>query len=287
MTDIQEALAAVNGENLQPAPAASGADNHTGIGAEALAALDSVKPAPDKFPPDSTLVAVTLSRDEATSNSRIALVGNHWRAEGLAIAVRGGKIVAANPVFGRWTNGEPKISACHYVTCPKCGKMTLMPDAVWAAKDVARAAGVEGAAMEKLSGWEILTRWGRCGCGAKWEKAVSYETEKLQEFTDAVRKRVSEVETVGRFIPPAFFTIRPIEETVDLGEMWGWLSAALGRDFKAAVPYKEGAVGPVVTYNPGRWLGWVENHHDTGLFFEEKGKDRQRSSFNPKTVMGL
>lgn len=287
MTDIQEALAAVNCDNLQPAPAASGADNNPGLGNEALAALDSVKPAPEKFPAGATLVAVTLERDEATSNTRISLVGNKWRTVGLAVAVRGGKIIAANPVFGRWTNSEPKISACHYVTCPKCGKLALMPDAVWAAKDVARAAGVKDEAMERPSGWEILTRWGRCECGSRWEKAVSYEAEKLQAFTDAVRKCVSEMEKVGRFIPPRFFTIRPVEEAVDLGPEWVWLRDALGHDFKAAVPYTRESFGPVVVFNPGRWLGWVENCHDTQLFFEEKSKEPQRSSFNPKNVVGL
>lgn len=285
MTDLEEALAAVNGEKLQTAPADGGAEKS--LPAEALAALDTVKPAPDKFPPDSTLVAVTLSRDEETANSRIALVGTHWRSTGLAIAVRGGKVISANPIFGRWTNGEPKISACHYVKCEHCGEIELMPDAVWSAKDAARAAGVKDEDLEDLVGWDILVKWGKCRCGGRWSKAIDYEADMLQEFTNLVRNRVSELNVVNRFIPPAFFTIRSVEETVDLGPEWSWLQDALGRDFKSAVPYAKGQTGPVVVFNPRRWLGWVENHHDTGLFFSEKGKDKQRSSFNPKKVLGL
>lgn len=267
MNSMQEALAAVGEEKLEAA----------------------VKENPLKFPEGKTIVAVELGRNEALSGARTTLVDENWQYAGRAVALKNGHCVAANYLFAHVSKGVPKVTACHLVSRKGDTVPTLVPLAVWAAKDNARRAGITDAELDELKGFEVLDRYGQ-----EWQEDAEAEKKGLIELTDRALKALEAAEKVEPFLGPKAFTVRPIEEEIDLGKEWIWLMDAMRASNKAAVPFKPGDKGDVLVHNPGFWLGWVNDPHDTELFFYEKGEGKRRRAghkptvrFNPKTVNGL
>ena len=265
MNSLQEALAAIGEEKL-----------------EATTVKENLK-----FPAGKTIVAVELGRNEALSGARTTLVDANWQFAGRAVALRNGHCVCANYLFAHVSKGIPKVTACHLVSRKGDTVPTLVPLAVWAAKDNARRAGVTDAALEELTGFQVLARYGK-----EWQEAPEAEKKGLIELTDRALKAIEASEKVEPFLGPQAFTVRPIEEEIDLGKGWVWLMDAMRAANKAAVPFEPGAKGDIIVHNPGFWIGWVDDPHDTELFFHEKGEGKRRAGhkpavFNPKEIHGL
>lgn len=248
---------------------------------EALAAINGENLAPAKIPAGKTVIGVRLSRNQDGDGKYTSLVRPGWQPVGMAIAMQAGKVVMANQILGHWTKSGPKLVQCHKIACAKCGKEILMPLAVWEAKDSARRSGVQD--LTGVSGWDILKRYGSCSCGGKWEQ-FGGETKELGDFAQEVLKDISGREKpVPQFIPPAFFTVRPVEEANNLGRMQ-WINDALAGSGKCALPYDPGLTGPVFMFNPGYWIGWVDDPEETGLFF---GSRERESRFDLGEIDGM
>lgn len=257
---------------------------------EALAALDGqIQLAEPKMPEGKTLVAVKLDRDENRSGRFVEAIDRNWQVTGLAIAIRAGHVLAGNPVFGRWTNGAPKVSAMHWVRCAKCGRTTPMPLAVWEAKDSARRKGVE--IPKEASGIAVLKEHGSCPCLGEWKIDDAGEKEMIMAFADETLKAFEAMPVVSKWLPPAAFAVGGKSES--LAPEWGWMAEAMAKAGKTIAPFRKDAPGDVVIYNPGFWLGWVDNCNDTNLFWVENGRQRGHGrhvaapSFNPGAVDGL
>jgi len=255
---------------------------------EALAALNGkIELSPAKIPAGKSIIAVKLDRDASRSGQRMTAVGRDWLVSGMAVAICGGHVVESNYVFGRFTNGMPKVSACHFVVCPKCGRRTLEPLAVWEAKDTARKAGVE--VDRGMPAIRILEKYGSCPCGAKWQIDLAGEKKELGAFADETLKAVESMPEITAFLPPAAFSVLP-EPGGEVGAEWTWLKEAMAASGRGVAPFQKDAKGDVIVYNPGFWLGYVDDVHSTGLFWVEGGRGRRNltpPSFNPGEVNGL
>lgn len=254
--------------------------------AEALKGVETnVELARPKFPAGMTLVGIMLTRNKDRAGQRMEAIGRDWQATGLAIALRNGHVVAGNPVFGRWTNGVPKVSAMHWCICAKCGRRVPMPLAVWEAKDAARRLGKE--IPKEQNGKSVLDKYGSCPCGAKWSIDDKGEKVALTEFADQVLKALEDAETVPKYLPPAAFTVG---KAGDVDQGWLWLKEAMAKAGKPVAPFAKDDRGDVIIYNPGLWIGYIDDYNRTNLFWVEngKGKDRHHApAFNPASVDGL
>ena len=54
-----------------------------------------------------------------------------------------------------------------------------------------------------------------------------------------------------------------------------------------ATPYDKKLREQILIYNPGFWLGWVDNADETALFWREGQRHRTPHAFNPSLVEGL
>ena len=279
MSEQTEALAALDGR----------VDTETATAmAEALAGVEPmIKLAPSK---PEMIVAIQLDRGDDTvkKGARTVAIDRDWIAAGMAVAINRGHVVAANCVYGRWSAGMPKVTACHYVTCHSCGRRTLEPLAVWEAKDLARRNGTEIDRSAAAS--DILAKWGSCPCGGKWQLDKSGEKEELAAFSEKVIKAVSEMPEIGEFLPPSAFAVTAPSASVVLKPRWQWLSQAMAAAGRGVAPYTKDIPNQgVIVYNPGFWLGSVEDYNATGLFWVEKGGAKRQGSpsFDPGAVDGL
>jgi len=262
---------------------------------EALAAVGGqIQTAPEKIPSGKTIIAVELDRDPSVSGQYMTAVDKNWQVSGVAVAIKSGHVIGSNPIFGRFSGGTPKVTACHYVRCTKCGNLVLMPLAVWEAKDTARARGIKTELDKGIGGFALLKQYGSCSCGGKWTDAIEHENKLGNALAQRALRSVADGGTVPPFLAPKAFTVRPIEEAVDLGTDWQWLSDNIGKNGQAALPFDKGLTGQTLVFNPGYWIGWVDDMDATDLFFLEKGKDRlgrgrrvEASGFNPAGIDGL
>jgi hypothetical protein len=252
---------------------------------EALAAIETrVQLAPEKIPAGSTLIGIKLERDEGKAGRYVEAIGRNWQSTGWAVAIKDGHVVAANAVFGRFTNGAPKVTAMHWCCCASCGRQVPMPVAVWQAKDEARKAGTE--VGKDMVGIDVLRSYGKCQCGGRWAIDDSFEKESLDHFASDTLKAFSMQDKVSPFLPPTAFLVGGAPVALD--PEWGWLQTALSNAGKTVAPFEKDKPGSVLIYNPGMWLGYVENRDDTQLFWVENGKTRQhRERFNPQGIEGL
>lgn len=281
MSEEQEALAALDGR--------VGTETTTAM-AEALAGVETtIKLAPSK---PSTIVAIQLDRGDETvkKGARTVAIGREWLAAGMAVAIHRGHVVAANCVYGRWSAGLPKVTACHYVVCPQCNRRTLEPLAVWEAKDLARRNGTE--VDRSTPAADILAKWGSCPCGGKWTIDKAGEKAELTAFSEKVLKAISEMPEIGEFLEPeAFAVTAPSASPAPLGQKWAWLSQAMAAAGRGIVPYTKDIPNQgILVYNPGFWLGSVGDYNATGLFWLEKGNGgtkRQGIQFDPGAINGL
>ena len=164
---------------------------------EALAAIDGqIKTSPAKIPEGKTLVAIKLDRDPEHSGRFMCAVTERWMAPGMAVAIKNGHVVRANYVFGRFTAGTAKATACQYVTCATCGERVLMPLAVWEAKDAARRQGINIPSSE--SGMSTLRKYGRHSCGGIWYIDAEKEKTELDEEAVLLSKKLVETEGLKR-----------------------------------------------------------------------------------------
>ena len=287
MSEIQEALAALEGRTETPQTPAN-------TMAEAISKVETnIKVAPPKIPNGKIVIAVELDRgdDSVRKGDRMVSVDNReWIVAGRAVALHGRHVVAASCIYGRWSSGIPKVTACHYVTCLNCGRRVLAPLAVWEAKDVARRIGTE-VDTGMLSG-EILERWGSCPCGGKWRKDRSGEKAELTAFAQKAINAVEAMTEIGPFLEPVPFSVTAAGVSSDLEPKWGWLSAAMAaakrgiRHYKKDDPASQG----IILYNPGFWVGWADSAHDSNLFWREGGKEKpslMAQAFDPGAVDGL
>lgn len=287
MNEMNEALAAIGGEKLDKI----------------------VSSAPEKVPAGKTVIAVQLGRNPQTSGRFMtAIQPGEWQPAGMAVALRAGRVEAANYLLGHWTKSGPKVTGCHKLWCPRCKDGAgnpvdiLMPLAVWQAKDLAKkeieaTAGLSHeekkarrAALEKEFGWSLIRKYGQCSCGAKWVEDQDREKKELAAFAQKVLKDIEAMEKpVPAFLPPKAFTVHPAAESVPLEPAWQWVADAMAKTGQACVPFEQNGSGPVMIFNPGYWLGYVDDWEDTDLFFLEKGVDRigRGRRFNPGAIDGL
>ena len=252
---------------------------------EALSQIEGrVQLAPEKIPAGSTLVGIRLERDESRAHQYTEAVGRNWQVTGWAIALKDGHVIAGNALFGRWTGGVPKVTAMHWCRCSQCGSQVPMPVAVWAAKDAARKGGVE---IEKdMPGIDVLRKHGKCNCGGRWVIDDAFEKEVLAKFADETLKTFSIMDKVDKLLPPAAFLVDG--EAVQLEPEWAWLQSALSNAGHTVSPFVKDGRGSVLLYNPGLWLGWVEDKDSTNLFWVENGVQKgRRHAFDPKDVDGI
>ena len=256
---------------------------------EALDALEGkVSLSPEKVPEGATVVAVEIERDEGRSGRFMTSINPGWIATGHAIALKDGHAVAGNCVFGRYTNGAPKISACHYVVCQACSKRVLQPLAVWEAKDAARKRGIE--IPKEAAGMSVLKEYGSCSCGGKWRLDTESEKAELASFAGKVLDAISASEgPIPQFMcPTAFTVVARGADAKPLAPEWEWVAKALEPRGQTAIPFDAKASGPAIMFNPGFWLGYVQDYNSTNLFWVENGKARNaRPAFNPAQVEGL
>lgn len=255
---------------------------------EALSAIEGkIEIAPAKVPEDKVLIAVKLDRDENRSGRFVEAIARDWQVTGLAIAMKAGHVIAGNPIFGRWTNGAPKVSTLHWVRCTKCGRTTPMPLAVWEAKDSARNRGIE--IPRGVGGMQVLREHGSCPCLGKWKIDDAGEKAMLVAFADEVLRALEEMPQVSPWLPPAAFLVGGKAES--LPPEWGWMKGAMDKVGKTISPFRMDAPGDVIIYNPGFWLGYVDDPHQTNLFGVENGKDKKGHTvvptFDPRGIDGL
>lgn len=278
MSEETEALAALDGRVETQAPA--------NTMAEKLAKVEGgIKLAPSR---PETVVAIQLDRGDDTvkKGNRMVAIDREWLATGMAVAIHRGHVIAANCVYGRWSAGVPKVTACHYVVCPQCNRRTLEPLAVWEAKDLARRNGTEIDRSAAAS--DILAKWGSCPCGGKWQLDKAGEKAELTAFSEKALKAAAEMPEIGEFLPPVAFAVTSAAPAT-LEPRWQWLGEAMAAAGRGIVPYaKDTPNQGVLVYNPGFWLGAVDDPDATGLFWVEKGKGAKRhASFDPGAVNGL
>lgn len=266
-------------------------DGNNDVMAAALAAVEgdiTLAPSRDErirkvlssIPEGACLVACKLERlerDKDLSGKYIVPVTTGWRPHGMAIALsRDGHVMFANHVFGRISYSVPKVIGCHVSTCEKCGHREITPVATWEAKREAAKAGENVSELDNVSSRYILRNFGKCPkCGGKWSDSEDYERETLNAFLDEVLASLEAEKEggIGRFLPPKAFTMRPVEEAVNIGDEWEWLVSALTRKFIAPLPASEKLTGGLIVYNPGYWYGWWKGApDDTELFFRERGE---------------
>jgi len=255
---------------------------------EALAAIEGkIEIANPKIPEGKTLIGIRLDRDESRAGKFMQAISRQWLAVGMAVAVKNGHVIRANHVFGRWTNGVPKVTATHFVKCAACGKRVLMPLAVWEAKDDARRRGITVTRDE--AGMAVLKMYGKCACGGSWKIDDEGEKEELSAFTDEVLRTFSGMEVVPEYTPPEAFTVG--KGGGDLDSKWTWLKEAMSAAGKSVAPFSKDDKGDTIIYNPGFWLGWVDEPDATNLFWVEDGRGKGRRSatpaFDPRSVNGL
>ena len=254
--------------------------------AEALSAVEGkIEVKASKIPEGKTLVGIKLERNPERSGRYVEAIPRDWQCFGTAVAIKAGAVVAGNPLFGRWSGGTPKITAMHWVLCPRCGNRVAMPLAVWEAKDNARKRGIE--VPDETPGMAILEKYGACSCGVNWEIDKSGEKTEIAEFADAVLDALATQDKVSQWVGPTAFTVTTPQPPI---KGWEWLSSAMEATGKGVSLFKKDDRGDVILYNPGFWLGWTDDPHATGLFWVEQGKKRGKSgavAFNPKCVEGL
>lgn len=258
---------------------ASAGDNAGNALATALEAAGEIKVAPPKIAPGKTLVGIRLERppvDDRHGKYTIP-VEPSWRARGLAVAVRDGHLIESNVLIGHTSKGCPKVTGTHYVVCPQCGRQNTVAEAVWAAKDIGRGEGADEMVFKRLGRRGILSRWGRCPhCGVRWEEDNRTEELELSEFADKVLRDVEHMATVPGFVMPQAFRRKRTRQDDIPG--WGWLQKAFRATGGDIALFSENDSGTTIIYNPGYWLGVVDDPHSTGLFFVEKNGDRREAS---------
>lgn len=263
--------------------------------AEALNAIEGqIELAKPKVPEGKTLVAIQLDRGDATTRYMVKTPPK-WRAEGVAIAIRNGHTVHGNLIFGHISKGLPKITAAHRLICNHCGGTCIQPPAVWAAKDRAKAeANVDF--PKKTPAMKILREWGKCTvCGAERSFEVAKEDEKadITAFGAKTLDALAATPVVERLTLPEFFHIVPLsEQCAPLPTDWEWLAPGMAEQGYKATPFNPDQVDrgwEVMCYNPGFWLGWVDDPHSTELFWIEDGEDRRgrTKGINLNTIKGL
>lgn len=258
---------------------------------EALAAVEPVTPAVEKIPAGKTVVAIELERDPAVSGKYMTGIGKGWTPLGKAVALQAGRVVAANYIYGMWSNGTPVVSACRAVFCTKCGKVWGLPHAVWAARDRQREQG-NAEIFKGVGAWRIIHEHGICmECNARLVENVEAEKKALTALAQKALKDIERMEKVPAFMPPAAFSVVDRKHLVQLDEMWRPFGAVMEKQGKALVPHKNGSRDNVLMYNPGYWLGWVDALSDKavkGLFFGDVVHARGGANgFNPAGVDGL
>lgn len=287
MNEMSEALAAVGGGQLEQIAAS----------------------VPEKVPAGKTVIAVQLGRNPQTSGRFMTAINpGEWQPAGMAVALKAGRVEAANYLLGHWTKSGPKVTGCHKLFCPKCRDSNgnpvdvLMPLAVWQAKDLAKKEidaipnlshedkKRRKEALEKEFGWTLIRRHGQCSCGAKWVEDQDREKRELGSFAQKVLKDIEAMtKPVPPFLPPKAFTIHSAAEAKPLGEAWQWVNDILVKTNQSAIPFEQNGSGSVMLFNPGYWIGYVDSFEDTDLFFLEKGVDRigRGRRFNPGAIDGL
>lgn len=308
---LKEALAGIAGAETdkpegqtakQPADPA-----RAGTMSDALGAIaEQIKPAPAKIPDGKVIVGVSLARvgykqgvnteniGRPAKDERGRLRSPDWRAFGVAVGIRNGHVIAGNAIYGRWSrddndNPVPKVTACHYLICPKCGCQVDQPAEVCRAKDMS---GVK--IPNSTPAREILAKWGECPrCRAKGAWVIDRAREK--ELVDELAARVVEAycasETALKpFLAPAFFTIG---KKGAVPPEWQWLQDNMTAAGGTFAPFAAGDTGDVLLYNPNVefWMGWADNPHASGLFWVENSTMRRgrepRALFDPRGVNGL
>lgn len=277
MSEIQEALAAINGHVQNTPPNTM---------AEELAKVEGkIDLAPEKIPAGKAVVAIRLARGGMPGALRalkhVVEVDKTWLAPGKAVAIRNRHVLAEATVFGHCSEGVPKVTACHWLKCPACGRRVLEPVEVWAAKDIAEKKTGERPG-DDVPAKEILAKWATCPCGGKWETDRAGEKKSLADFAEEVFAAVAAADTpIPKFLPPRAFRVGKFPEAQEaMGEEWAWLVEIMNRggsDISDPEPLQRGTPFPqTIVYNPekesGLWLGWVDDPHETGLFWvEERG----------------
>lgn len=283
MSEINEALAAINGQITGNTMATALA------GVEGKIAL-----APEKIPAGKTLVAIRLARGDAqgvvNTLHNVVEIEKKWIAPGLALAIRNRHIVAEAPVFGHCSEGVPKVTACHWLRCPQCGARVLQPVEVWRNKEIAEEK-TSVRPGDDVRAKEILAQWGRCpACKVPWETDRAGEKASLAAFAKEVFDAIAAAENIPKFLPPRAFRVGKFPEAQeDMGEEWAWLVEKMNRggsDISDPEPLPRGAPFPqTIVYNPETehnfWMGWVDDPHQTGLFWIEgrggRGERRRRT----------
>jgi hypothetical protein len=74
-----------------------------------------------------------------------------------------------------------------------------------------------------------------------------------------------------------------------LPQGWEWLVPPMKAQGRTVTPFDPNLkAADVIVFNPGFWLGWVDDPHSAGLFWVEDGKSKaQRTRFNPAGIDGL
>lgn len=259
--------------------------------AEALAAAGEIPVAPPKIPEGSTLIGVKLARDPAVKNRYMVPVfpGTSWKTEGMAVAIKDGSTVAANYLYGRFAEGHLKVTSSYYVTCRSCGYRGIVNTEVTRTKDYALAAF--GKRFEPTDrAMAILRGYGKCpACGAEKPFYIDERLEKaeLAEFAGHVLDEFARSETVGRFLgPKAWNAVTHPGKPV--APEWQWAENALSRKGLHLVPFNAAAKGAATyIFNPGFWLGWVDNRHETSLFGVENYDPSALDALDLGNVEGL
>ena len=277
-TDMAEALAAVGQEKLDQVTSGN-------------------KP---KVPNGKFVIAVELWRDDKMSGRYLTQLTGDWAPIGMAAALKGGAVVAANYIFGSWAKQRPYIRSCRVVVCPKCGERVAGPAATWQAKDLARQGGIDDKALTGVPGIRIIEKYGKCPrCGGRMSYDVKTERADLSAFADKAFRAIEAMSEVPKYLAPTPFTIRKEKADVDLGPDWRWIN----EKFRAATAagelsydltaheYHRGDPGSVWLFNPGFWIGYADKI-DGDLFFPEDGRrsGASRASgerITPANIRGL
>lgn len=260
---------------------------------EALAAVQPATPAVEKIPAGKIVVALELERDPAVSGKYMTGIGKGWTPLGKAVALKAGRVVSANYIYGMWSNGAPVISACRAVFCSKdgCKKVWGLPHAVWAARDRQREQG-NAEAFKGIGAWRIIHEHGICPeCNGRLVENVEAEKKALTALAQKALKDIEKMDQVPAFMPPTAFSVVDRKHFVQLDPMWKPFGDVMEKQGKALVPHRNGSRDNVLLFNPGYWLGWTDSLQDEsvkGLFFCETIHERGcAGGFNPAGVDGL
>lgn len=253
---------------------------------EALAAVEPVKRV-EKIPSGKIVIAAQLERDPAVSGRYMTGITKEWQPLGRIVAMQAGRVIAANFLYGMWCKGTPRVAACRALACAKCGKVVGMPMAIWAVRERLRAEG-RSDTLRHAGGWSIIRDHGMCDCGGRLREAVDVEKRELNALAQKALRGIEAMETqVPKFLPPTAFAVVDIRRASALGPDWAPFAAVMAKQGKALVPHRAGSDESVLMFNPGYWVGWVDDIRDKAvrdLFFDDTVA---APGFNPAGVDGL